>query len=66
MAFFAQTTASVGKKMVVTLFFYLEKRQYFSRHVAKIAENCYIVDPRDRFTKLNSCQSTTFAKLFSC
>jgi hypothetical protein len=38
-SFFAQTTASLCKKLIITLAF-LEKRQFFRRKLAKIKENC--------------------------
>jgi hypothetical protein len=47
LAFFAQTTASFLQKKLSLHWFFLEKRPFFRRKLAKSAENCdYNIDPR--------------------
>jgi hypothetical protein len=46
-AFFAQTTVSFCKNCDHNIGFFLEKRHFFRRKLAKIAENCdHNIDPR--------------------
>jgi hypothetical protein len=52
LAFFAQTDAGFGKKLIMTLIF-VKKRQHVRRKLARIAENCdHNIDPRS--VKINS------------
>jgi hypothetical protein len=45
LAFFAKTTVTISKNLIITLDFW-EERQFFRRKLAKIAENCdHNIDP---------------------
>jgi hypothetical protein len=59
LAFFAQTTASFCKNVIITLVF--EKTPFFRRKLAKIAENCdHSIDPSASLHRLLAFLSLSF------
>jgi hypothetical protein len=61
LAFFAQTTASFCKNVIITLVF--EKTPFFRRKLAKIAENCdHSIDPSASLHRLLAFLSLIFLR----